>query len=186
MEISRNNYVFCYGSNHPAQLARRLKVPLVEVLERSKACTLYDYQRAFMGLSKKWVGSVATLIPKEKGQVRGFAYLMTQEEEKRIDMFEAYPVKYDKVEVILHDHNQVPFIGIAYIMNPSEFFLYPNKKYLNACALSYLAYYYIGLDNDKLKDFNPGKLSIPVINAISGDKVDVFTSQKLELPHITS
>ena len=99
-----------------------------------------------------------------------------------MDKFEAFPVKYDKAEVLLVDKDSQPFMAIAYVMNPSEFFVYPDEKYLTACALTAVAHYYLALDREKLEEFDPRKITFPVVNGITGDKVDTYQSSFLGTP----
>jgi len=61
-ELKECVYVFGYGSNHPAQLARRLQTPEESIWERSVAAVLPGYARAYAGRAKTWDNqSVATI-----------------------------------------------------------------------------------------------------------------------------
>ena len=133
MEASPNTYIFCYGSNHPEQIARRLEVPLKEVLEKCRACTLKGYKRAYMGTSRNWGGSSpATVVEDPNSEVKAFAFLMTAEQVTKMDGFEHYPVNYDRKHIQLVDKEGVTFPAQVYVLNPKDEFNHPCDAYLDA------------------------------------------------------
>mmetsp|Transcript_12484 Transcript_12484/g.14296 ORF Transcript_12484/g.14296 Transcript_12484/m.14296 type:complete len:127 (+) Transcript_12484:26-406(+) len=126
MESDKPSYVYCYGSNHPSQIAKRLNLPLLEVLERCRACTLKGYRRAFMGVSKNWGStSPATVVQDKESEVKAFAFLMTPEQITMMDKFEHVPTNYQRKTVRLVDKEGNTFDGQLYQKNWSEFFEFP-------------------------------------------------------------
>mmetsp|Transcript_4307 Transcript_4307/g.3613 ORF Transcript_4307/g.3613 Transcript_4307/m.3613 type:complete len:127 (+) Transcript_4307:24-404(+) len=126
MEESKLTYIFCYGSNHPEQISKRLGIPLSDVLDNCRACTLKNYFRAHMGVSKNWEGgSAATITPSTKNDMNAFAYLMTSEQVTQMDKFEHVPKNYEREDVELVDKEGEIFQGQAYIMRSKDKFCYP-------------------------------------------------------------
>ena len=74
-------YVFCYGSNHPEQLSRRLESSIKDILSRSISCTLPGFKRVYTGKSRTWEGkSVANIVRCLDHEAQGYAVMMSSEE----------------------------------------------------------------------------------------------------------
>ncbi len=93
-------YVFCYGSNHPEQLSRRLGAKIDDIISRSISCTLPGFKRVYTGAARTWAGgSVANIVRHEESEVIGYAVKMSAEEIGKLDVFEGYPLWYNRIEV---------------------------------------------------------------------------------------
>lgn len=95
-------YVFCYGSNHPEQVSRRIGITIEDILSRSIACSLPGYKRVYIGVSRTWQGkSVANIMEHENSEVIGYAFKATSEEISKLDTFEGYPTWYTRIPIKL-------------------------------------------------------------------------------------
>ena len=100
--IDSNTYVFCYGSNHPEQLSRRLETTIDSIMSRAISCKVKGFKRVYVGVSRNWGGnSVANIITDPESYVLGYAVSMTPEEILKLDVFEGYPTWYDRIKVEL-------------------------------------------------------------------------------------
>ncbi|CAI2379066.1 unnamed protein product [Moneuplotes crassus] len=137
-------WIFCYGSNHPEQISRRLEVPLEDVLANCRACTAKGYTRAFMGITSLWNNtSPSTIIKAESKDCKAFAYLMSAEEVVQMDKWEGIPLYYTREDILLEDKQGEVFAGQVYLQVPQEEFVYPDEGYLQACSKTSMAYYYL-------------------------------------------
>ena len=137
-------YIFCYGSNHPEQLSRRIEVAQDDLMSRAVSCTLQGWERGYGGLSKTWGGkSPCTVVQSEGSFVEGYAVKLTPEEVAKLDVFENYPKSYDRVKVRLTAHVCDPhtklvmdqdLVGETYVMNNHSIFGDPVDAYLEACS----------------------------------------------------
>ena len=67
-------YVFCYGSNHPEQLSRRIGANIDDIVQRSISCTLPGFKRVYAGAARSWAGgSVANIIRHPDSEVMAYA-----------------------------------------------------------------------------------------------------------------
>ena len=95
-------YVFCYGSNHPEQLSRRIGVPIADLLKNAVACFLEGWKRVYVGVSRNWGGrSVANIVRSPGSRVEGYAVLLSPEGIAKLDVFEGYPTWYIRTDVEL-------------------------------------------------------------------------------------
>ncbi|CDW79212.1 UNKNOWN [Stylonychia lemnae] len=137
-------YVFCYGSNNPHQLSERLTTTIPDIMERSISCTLQNYQRVFAYRSRKWNGSVASVVPVDGAECQGYAVLLSPEEIKRLDVFESYPIMYDRVTVQLMNHQTNDLVeGLVYVMNLRDEFVEPSEAYITACSKTFSTHHYL-------------------------------------------
>ena len=123
--INSNTYVFCYGSNHPEQLSRRLETTIDSIMSRAISCKVKGFKRVYVGVSRNWGGnSVANIIRDPESYVLGYAVSMTPEEISKLDVFEGYPTWYDRIKVeltsIKKDGSEAVLNGIAYEMIKPE------------------------------------------------------------------
>lgn len=84
--------VFAYGSNlHWDQMVDRC--PSARVVG---AAALMGYRLAFVGYSRKWRGSVATVIESGENLVAGMVYRISREDLRALDGFEGAPRHYTR------------------------------------------------------------------------------------------
>ena len=100
---STNKYVFCYGSNHPEQLSKRLETTIESIMSRAISCKVKSFKRVYVGVSRNWGGnSVANIIREQPDSfVVGYAVSMTPEEISKLDVFEGFPTWYNRIPVEL-------------------------------------------------------------------------------------
>eukprot|EP00347_Sterkiella_histriomuscorum_P006866 403351137 len=168
-------WVFCYGSNHPEQLSRRIETTIPDILSRSVSCTLLNYTRVYQAISRRWEGSVASIVKLDGEECQGFAIKMTGEEILKIDVFESYPEWYlrEPVELQMHGKDsQEPQIitGLAYIMNPQKEFKQPSDAYLTACSHTLSTHHF--LKGNLINNVTP--LKIDIINGINMENSGAF------------
>ncbi|CAD7931433.1 unnamed protein product [Amoebophrya sp. A25] len=79
--------VFGYGSNSIEQVSQRVGA---DVSARCVRGILHHYQRRFVGFSKRWNGSVATVVKESRPEslCRGTLVFLTKEEVCRLDRWE--------------------------------------------------------------------------------------------------
>ena len=81
LEKGSHTYVFCYGSNHPEQLSRRIGAKIENIVQRSISCTLPGFKRVYAGAARTWAGgSVANIINHPESEVMAYAVLLSAEE----------------------------------------------------------------------------------------------------------
>ena len=59
-------------------------------------------------------------------------------------------------------------------MNPRDKFTYPCEEYLQACAKTFMAYYYLS-PMTPITEVDYNKISFPIFNGITGDKEDTYS-----------
>lgn len=122
------NYLFSYGSNHPAQLAERLGHPVVTL-----PAVLQGYERVFRGHSRFWNGAgVASVEKKRGGHVYGLVCIVTKDDIAKMDRFEGVPFAYTrkKVTVTVNGEKMPAHVYVA----KSREFNPPARDYLKAIA----------------------------------------------------
>ena len=86
-----------------------------------------------MGCSLRWKStSPATLIEDAGSEVKAFAFLMTPEQIAQMDVFEGFPIRYDRKVVQLIDKEGQIFSAQVYLQTPKEDFTFPCDEYLDA------------------------------------------------------
>lgn len=144
MSNSDLKYVFFFGSIHPQKIADLLELPLKDVLDKCRPCTLKGYKMAFMGMSRRWDwSSIATLIKDPKHEIKSFAFPVNSEQLSIIDEYELDPVMLERRKVELVDCNGVSFKGEAYKISHHSKFEFPSEDYMESCAMTRMAYYYL-------------------------------------------
>ena len=117
------NYYFAYGSNlHHAQMKKRCaKCSFI------KKYILHDYQLTF----RSKYG--ACDIEKKKGKkVYGALYIISKSAERRLDIYEEYPILYKKI-YFSYKENRV----MTYTMVKKTKLVPPTKRYLNVVKQGY-------------------------------------------------
>ena len=161
--------IFCYGSNHPAQIAERLKLDLDYVLKNWFPCTLKGYRRAFEGVAPFWEDkSAATIVKSGEDDINAFAFCMTDDQVAQMDVYEDIPTFYTREDVELVKRDGEVVKGQVYIMNPTGIYNYPSDEYLKRCGFSFMCFHYLHHDLDE--NFNLFNLTFPVYSAVDGKK----------------
>ena len=117
------NYYFAYGSNlHHLQMKRRC--PNCRFI---KKIILHDYSLTFRS---KY--GAADIEKKMGGKVYGGLYVISKAAEKRLDIYEEYPILYKKM-FFGHGNKKV----MTYIMVKKTRLVPPTRQYLNVIKQGY-------------------------------------------------
>jgi gamma-glutamylcyclotransferase (GGCT)/AIG2-like uncharacterized protein YtfP len=121
--------LFCFGSNHPEQLASRIGQPRCVA-----AAYAPGHKRVFRGWSRNWEGGVASLKAGKGRPAYGYVATITKAQLEHMDQFEGvargnYSRK--KIPVVVGDGQEVS--AWAYFSNSPDF-NQPSKRYLEAVA----------------------------------------------------
>lgn len=135
-------WVFSYGSNSATQLRARVKNSSLQCFPAS----VENFTRVFCLRSRNWSvnevpSGAASLAPVEGACTYGCAAEMTEEEMKRLDVFEGADLSqpsrgvYRRSEVTMKVHQDGEVIskeGIVYIANDMAWQYPPSEQYLTA------------------------------------------------------
>ena len=115
---------FAYGSNlHHSQMKRRCKDSVY-----LKKINLKDFKLTFRSKYR-----AADIEPKKNSIVPGGLFEISKSDEKKLDIYEDFPILYKKYYFI-NEGEKV----MTYIMDKKSKFLFPNKKYLNIIKQGYI------------------------------------------------
>ena len=118
------NYYFAYGSNlHHLQMKRRC--PNCRFI---KKIVLHNYSLTFRS---KY--GAADIEKKMGGKVYGGLYVISKAAEKRLDIYEEYPILYKKM-FFRHGNKKV----MTYIMVKKTRLVPPTRQYLNVIKQGYI------------------------------------------------
>ncbi|CAI2381471.1 unnamed protein product [Moneuplotes crassus] len=162
-EVSERYFIFCFGYNHPEQVAKLVDAPLEEILANSVPCILRGYQRAFAGDSVEGT-SVATILKQPETEISSYAVALTKEQIKSLDEFEKYPKWYDRIGVECERPDGTKFDAEVYVQNDHSKFNYPLEEYLFNLAKTDSTFYY--LQGNK---FDYSNIKIPIIQASNAE-----------------
>lgn len=131
LEVERNIWLFCYGSNNPERLGQRLGRTIEGV-----AAYLPGYQRVFRGYSRTWESGVASLEAKRGAATYGYATQVTAEELEKLDIFEgtaigAYRRQQFQIRLQEDDDRERRVRAYAYV-SLSDTYNEPSQEYLEA------------------------------------------------------
>ena len=114
---------FAYGSNlHHFQMKRRCKDSIY-----LKKINLKDFQLTFRSKYR-----AADIERKKNFIVPGGLYEISKNDEKKLDVYEDYPILYKKMYFNYYNKKVM-----TYIMSNKTVFRYPTEKYLNTIKQGY-------------------------------------------------
>ena len=114
---------FAYGSNlNHFQMKRRCKDSIF-----LKKINLKDFRLTFRSKYR-----AADIEPKKNSIVPGGLFEISKIDEKKLDVYEDYPILYEKF-YFLYNKKKV----MTYIMTKKTPFRFPNEKYLNIIKQGY-------------------------------------------------
>ena len=123
---------FAYGSNlHHLQMKRRCKDSIF-----LKKINLKDFRLTFRNM-------YADIEPKKNSIVQGALFKISKIDEKKLDVYEDYPIVYKKYYFTYYGKKIM-----TYIMVKKTLFTYPTKRYLDIIKKGYKD---CNLDNNILK-----------------------------------
>ncbi len=126
-------YYFAYGSNlNKKQMRERCpdSKPLF-------VATLRNYKLVFVGWSRQWRGGVASIKPFRGERVLGAVYELSDRDLRRLDSYEGYPGKYNRLKVTVFDEDGEPVEAITYIKSEQSEETQPSKEYLSLIQQGY-------------------------------------------------
>lgn len=130
-----------YGSNlHLEQMARRC--PEATVFGSG---LVKDHKLTFWGTGYRC--GVATILPEEGTDVPVGLWLVSEDDEKNLDVYEGYPHLYRKENIDVELEDGTVVTGMIYLMNYGET-TRPSQGYFNTIASGYRSF---GFDLDFLK-----------------------------------
>ena len=114
---------FAYGSNlHHFQMKRRCKDSIF-----LKKINLKDFRLTFRSKYR-----AADIEPKKNSIVPGALFEISKSDEKKLDIYEDYPVLYKKY-YFFYNKKKV----MTYTMVKKSLFMYPTERYLNIVKKGY-------------------------------------------------
>ena len=114
---------FAYGSNlHHSQMKRRCKDSIF-----IKKIKLKDFRLTFRSKYK-----AADIEPKKKSIVPGGLFEISKSDEKRLDVYEDFPILYKKYYFTYYGKKVM-----TYTMVNKTSFMYPTKRYLDIVKKGY-------------------------------------------------
>ena len=114
---------FAYGSNlHHSQMKRRCKDSIF-----LKKIILNDFKLTFRSKYR-----AADIEPKKNSIVPGALFEISKSDEKKLDVYEDYPVLYKKYYFTYYGKKVM-----TYTMNKKTLFRYPTERYLNVVKKGY-------------------------------------------------
>jgi gamma-glutamylcyclotransferase (GGCT)/AIG2-like uncharacterized protein YtfP len=114
---------FAYGSNlHHFQMKRRCKDSIF-----LKKINLKDFKLTFRSKHK-----AADIEPKKKSNVQGALFEISKSDEKKLDIYEDYPILYKKYYFTYYGKKVM-----TYTMAKKTAFTFPTERYLNIIKRGY-------------------------------------------------
>ena len=114
---------FAYGSNlHHFQMKRRCKDSIF-----LKKINLKNFRLTFRSKHR-----AADIESKKNSIVPGALFEITKNDEKKLDVYEDFPVLYKKYYFLYYGKKVM-----TYTMTKKTSFIYPTKRYLNIVKLGY-------------------------------------------------
>ena len=97
-EVVGDTWIFCYGSNGPKQLCKRIGTPAEDILTRMAPVKCAGWRRSFCGTACHCGTSPATIEPTGdmNDYIEGVAVRLTPVEVVALDPFEGYPEFYNR------------------------------------------------------------------------------------------
>ena len=114
---------FAYGSNlHHFQMKRRCKDSIF-----LKKINLKDFRLTFRSKYR-----AADIEPKKNSIVPGGLFEISKSDEKKLDIYEDYPILYKKI-FFIYNNKKI----MTYTMCKKTSFTFPTEKYLNVVKRGY-------------------------------------------------
>ena len=117
---------FAYGSNlYHKQMKKRCRQSIYIKCFILKNYKLF-FRNSFLG------GGVADVEKRKNSKVLGALYKITKKDEKKLDIYEDYPILYKKI-YFTYNNKKI----MTYTMCKKTSFTYPTEKYLNVVKRGY-------------------------------------------------
>jgi len=125
----KRRFYLAYGSNLNIK-QMQMRCPMANPVDK---VILEGYELLFRGNNGS---AVATVEPKPGSHVHGALWLITKEDEKALDVYEAFPRLYRK-EMVHVRLGRRRMRVMAYVMNEGYPIAMPGRGYVNAIAVGY-------------------------------------------------
>lgn len=119
-------YYFAYASN----LNRKQMAELAPKSKSKFIATLPNFKLTFTSESSRGRGGVASIRPQKGDKVLGAVYEISENDLKRLDRYEGYPIVYDRRKVIVFTETNEPVEAVTYIKNEQSQEVPPSPEYL--------------------------------------------------------
>lgn len=132
IEKENNNiqFLFSYGSNSSIQVKNR-----VESEEPIQFYPAYikNYTRIFAGVSKRWNGGIASIVPSENSNVYGIVLKLTTSQLAKLDSYEGGYTR-EKININVQSimGKEQVVEGYVYIKNEHKFTHLPSQSYMES------------------------------------------------------
>ena len=120
--MKNNIFYISSGNLHHFQMKRRCKDSIF-----LKKINLKDFRLTFRSKYR-----AADIEPKKKSIVPGGLFEISKSDEKKLDIYEDYPILYKKMYFKYYNN-----IVMTYIMPKKTIFRYPTERYLNVVKQGY-------------------------------------------------
>jgi gamma-glutamylcyclotransferase len=126
-------YYFAYGSNlRKKQMAERCPDSKPKF-----SAVLPNYKLIFTGWSRQWKGGVASAKPFRGEKVKGAVYEISENDLKKLDRLEDYPVTYNRLNVIVWTDEGDSAEAVTYIKKEQSQETKPSLDYLAVIRQGY-------------------------------------------------
>jgi gamma-glutamylcyclotransferase len=126
------NY-FAYGSN----LSKKQMNERVPGNKPKFTAVLPNHKLLFAGYSRQWKGGTASVKPFRGQRVEGAVYDITEDQFKKLDRFEDYPMTYDHLKVTVWTDSDQQIEAVTYIKKEQSPETKPSAEYLAAIRQGY-------------------------------------------------
>jgi len=126
-------YYFAYGSN----LSKKQMAERCPDSKPKFSAVLPNYKLIFTGWSRQWKGGVASAKPFRGEKVKGAVYEISENDLKKLDRLEDYPVTYNRLSVIVWTDEGDSAEAITYIKKEQSQETKPSLEYLAVIRQGY-------------------------------------------------
>lgn len=124
------HFLFSYGSNSSIQVKERVNS---ETNIYYYPGYIKNYVRVFGGISKRWNGGIASIVPSENSNVYGIVMKLTNIQLSKLDSYEGGYTR-EKINIIIQSimGKEQVVEGFVYIKNECNFSHLPSQAYMEA------------------------------------------------------
>ena len=126
-------YYFAYGSN----LSKKQMAERCPDSKPKFSAVLPNYRLIFTVWSRQWKGGVASAKPFRGEKVKGAVYEISENDLKKLDRFEDYPVTYNRLNVIVWTDEGDSAEAVTYIKKEQSQETKPSLEYLAVIRQGY-------------------------------------------------
>jgi gamma-glutamylcyclotransferase (GGCT)/AIG2-like uncharacterized protein YtfP len=124
---------FAYGSNLNKQQMRQ-RCPDAKA---KFSAVLPHYKLIFIGWSREWKSSTASIKPVRGERVSGGVYEISEKDLQRLDRYEDYPTTYDKINILVIQDDGTGVRAMTYFKRRQSDESKPSPEYLAVIRQGY-------------------------------------------------